>query len=174
MTRYFVRFVDNLCIVELALSAAIACLIGMLVFASAVTRYFFSIPLGFTDELVTLSSVLSSLFAMPYAARAGKNISLDFLTSRLSAEMQSNFHRIALMATILVVGIFAFYSLEDISYSLHYREVSEVNEIPIAPIKVLSLIALTSFELALISNLLTGEFLTPWPNDHYSQNEPRK
>ncbi len=78
------------------------------------------------------------------------------------------------MATILVVGIFAFYSLEDISYSLHYREVSEVNEIPIAPIKVLSLIALTSFELALISNLLTGEFLTPWPNDHYSQNEPRK
>jgi TRAP-type C4-dicarboxylate transport system permease small subunit len=157
MMKLLVKFVDKLVKIELAFSAILAFCIGILVFVSATMRYVFGEPLGFSDELVSLMFVLATFFSLPYATRTGINIHLDVLTKTFPKPTQRKLAKVTTFLGFLVVSLFAFYAMEDVMFAYDFDEVSEVAEIPITPVKGLSVFALASMALALLTNLFAGE-----------------
>jgi TRAP-type C4-dicarboxylate transport system permease small subunit len=155
--KTLVRVVDKLVKFELAVSAILAFILGLLVFASAVMRYVVGSPISFSDELVSLMFVLTTFFSLPYAARTGTNIALDIFTKTLPESRRSWLKKVTTFIGFVVVALIAGYGVEDLMFALEFNEVSEVSEIPIPPVKFLAIFALASMALALLTNLIAGE-----------------
>jgi TRAP-type C4-dicarboxylate transport system permease small subunit len=159
--RILVGFVDKLVKIELALSAVLAFCLGLLVFTSATLRYVVGAPLSFSDELVALMFVLTTFFTLPYAARVGMNIKLDIFTKKLPVPTRRRLAKITNFIGFMIVALFAVYAFEDLWFSIEMKEVTEVAEIPVSPVKALTIFALGSMALALFTNLIAGEAPPP-------------
>lgn len=159
--RILVGFVDKIVKIELALSAVLAFCLGLLVFTSATLRYVVGSPLGFSDELVALLFVPATFLSLPYAARTGINIRLDIFTKKLPGSTRRKLAKITTFVGFMIVTLFAAYAFEDLWFSIEMKEVTEVAEIPVSPVKALSIFALVSMALVLLTNLIAGEASPP-------------
>lgn len=154
--KRFLKWLDGLFYLQVALAAIIAFAMGSLVFVSAVMRYVAGSPLGFSDELVALMFVSAAFLCLPYATRRGLSIKLDLLTRRLNASAQKVLRIVAGLATVVILTAFSVSAMDEISFAYEIKEVTDVAELPVYPFKALVLFSAFSTALAMLVVVLEG------------------
>jgi len=91
------RTIDDWALLALGLVALVATALGTL---AVVTRYLFSLPISFSDEVVTYLIVWSMLIAVGVGERENTHIRATIITERLSPNAQLWLDRATLVLTI--------------------------------------------------------------------------
>lgn len=89
---------DDLALAALGLAALVATVLGTL---AVITRYFFSLPISFSDELVTYIVVFSMLIAVGLGERENVHIRATVITERLGPRTQLWLSRVELVLTVI-------------------------------------------------------------------------
>ncbi len=80
------QLLDNLLRAATWLAGLVLIFLGFLVCASAVSRYAFSHPFLFTDEISSYSLLLIAVLPLGYALKAGDHVRVDLLLGRFSGK----------------------------------------------------------------------------------------
>lgn len=100
------RTIDDWALLALGLVALIATVMGTL---AVITRYFFSLPISFSDEVVTYLVVWSLLIAVGVAERENVHIRATVVTERLGPRTQLWLSRGDLILAIAFAAVMIWY-----------------------------------------------------------------
>lgn len=96
------RTIDDWAMLALGLVALIATVMGTL---AVISRYFFSLPISFSDEIVSYLVVWSMLIAVGVAERENVHIRATVITERLGPRTQLWLSRVDLILAIAFASV---------------------------------------------------------------------
>lgn len=100
------RAIDDWPLLALGLVAFVATLMGTL---AVVSRYFFALPISFSDEIVTYLVVWSMLMAIGVGERENIHIRATIITERLGRRAQLWLARVTLVLTVAFGLVMVWY-----------------------------------------------------------------
>jgi TRAP-type C4-dicarboxylate transport system permease small subunit len=115
------RNIDDWGLLGLGLVALIATVLGTL---AVVSRYMFSLPLSFSDEIVTYLVVWSLLVAIGLGERENIHIRATVITERLSPATQLWLARATLVLTLAFAAVMIWYGGQITLQRYGLKEVS--------------------------------------------------
>lgn len=115
------RSIDDWGLLALGLVALVATVLGTL---AVVSRYMFSLPLSFSDEVVTYLVVWSLLVAVGVGERENIHIRATVITERLGPRTQLWLARATLVLTLLFAAVMIWYGTQITMQRFALKEVS--------------------------------------------------
>lgn len=101
-----------------------------LTFADVVGRYIFNHSILGAQEITDLMMIILVFFVLPYSTSMGDNLTIIFLTSRLSAHTQRILKIITTFLSIIIVGIMTWQIFLTMISAIKTGEATEIIRIP--------------------------------------------
>lgn len=149
------------------LAAATLCLMVVVIVINVVGRYLFRLPLEGTVEIVELALVVTVVFAFAYTEVENGHVTMDEVVARFPRRVRTILMRIMYFAAAAFFFIMGWRTVAlSISYAIPEMRVTDVLQIPIAPLIFIVAIGAVIFGFVL---LMKG--FSPFPSGEDEKDE---
>jgi len=134
------------------LAAFALCLMVVLIVINVIGRYIFRMPLQGTVEIVELALVVTVIFSFAYAELQNSHVSMDEIVARFPRRVRVILIRIMYIAEAAFFFIMGWRcAILSYSYAVPDMRVTDVLEIPIAPLIFVVAVGSVIFGLVLLT-----------------------
>lgn len=117
---------------DLVVAGAIFCLLAVLTFAGAISRYFLSSPFVWLEEIQMALFLAMVFLGIGAAARTGGHVAIDVVTDLLPQKVRRTVQVAVLGIIVLVSGYYAWESLQQVLGMVQLGRATPILRIPTA------------------------------------------
>lgn len=142
---------------DLVLAGAIFCVLAVLTFTGAVSRYFLSSPFVWLEEIQMAMFLAMVFLGVGAAARTGGHVAIDVVTDLLPERLR---RAIQVAVLLIVVLVSAFYAWESLQQVLGMAQLGRATPILRIPTALIYSVVPIGFVLLILNSVLALLFDT--------------
>lgn len=126
----------------------------LLTVADVGLRYIFNAPILGSFELTEFSLILLVFFAIPWGTAQKVNVRVDLIVGKFPARLRAIFDSVTCFISLLVIALFAWYTVPQAIYMMKLGSESDMLEIPLYPFYFIVALGFFLLFFVLIANLI--------------------